>query len=110
MTETLPGKEPNQTLLFPAFALVWACTTLVHQLAFTFWTESWQGWLLVLMAFGVILRPSCFRRFFALVVASVLNLGHKLPFVPNHILYEGVLHVTMLLGVMSLALSGTFGS
>ena len=84
---------------FPVFALIWAVTTLVHQLAFTFWTESWQGWILVLATFAVIYQPSCVLRFGVMVFASLLNLWHKLPFVPNHILYEGMLHVIMLIAM-----------
>ncbi len=38
-------------------------------------------------------------RFTVLVIASLLNLWHKLPFVPNHILFEGMLHVMMLIGL-----------
>ncbi|MAS95980.1 MAG: hypothetical protein CMO55_22475 [Verrucomicrobiales bacterium] len=92
---------------FATFALIWAVTTLAHQLAFTFWTESWQGWVLVSAAIAVIFRPSCVLRFVILVVASLLNLWHKLPFVPNHILYEGMLHIIMLLGALSFFWKGS---
>lgn len=84
---------------FPTFAFVWATTALVHQLAFSFWVESWEGWVLVLSAVAVIYRPDCLFRFGMLVVASLLHLWEKMPFVPNHILYEGMLHLTMLLGL-----------
>ena len=84
---------------FAAFALIWAITTLVHQLAFTFWAESWEGWLLVIAASASIFRPSCVLRFGVLIVTSSINLIHKLPFVPNHILYEGMLHLIMLLAL-----------
>ncbi|MEX2579342.1 MAG: HTTM domain-containing protein [Verrucomicrobiales bacterium] len=84
---------------FAAFSLIWACTALVHQLAFTFWTESWQGWLLVVAAIACIVRSNCVLRFTVLVVASLLNLWHKLPFVPNHILFEGMLHLVMAIGL-----------
>lgn len=86
---------------FSVFALVWAITTLAHQLAFTFWTESWEGWLLVAAAVAVLFRSDCAIRFLILVVCSLLNLWHKLPFVPNHILWEGMLHVIMLVGAVS---------
>ncbi|HRQ88246.1 MAG TPA: HTTM domain-containing protein [Bacteroidia bacterium] len=85
---------------FPAFSLIWAITALVHQLAFTFWTESWDGWVLVLAAVAVVHRPECILRFAILVVASLTHLWQKLPFVPNHILYEGMLHLVMLLGLV----------
>lgn len=92
---------------FPTFALIWAITTLAHQLAFTFWTESWQGWVLVTATIAVLFRPSCAIRFLCLVVASLLNLWNKLPFVPNHILYEGMLHLVMLFGAASFFWKGS---
>ncbi len=100
-----PSSAPERTLYSPfsAFAFVWAVTALVHQLAFTFWTESWEGWVLVLAAVAVIFRSGCVMRFGVLVVASLLHLWEKMPFVPNHILYEGMLHLIMLL-----ALAGFF--
>lgn len=110
MPNSLPqNSESGDARFFPAFALIWAGTTLIHQLAFTFWTETWQGWILVTATFGVILNPACFRRFTALIVASLMNLGYKMPFVPNHILYEGILHITMLLGILGFVLRGEFG-
>lgn len=109
MASTLPKTDSGAARFFPAFALIWACTTLIHQLAFSFWIETWDGWLLVIATFGVILEPACFRRFLGLVVASLLHFAHKLPFVPNHILYEGMLHLTMLLGVLGMAVGGSFG-
>ncbi|MEQ1842800.1 MAG: hypothetical protein ABL994_20560, partial [Verrucomicrobiales bacterium] len=99
MPQNLSSPSTGDYRPFPTFALIWAVTTLVHQLAFTFWTESWQGWILVLATFAVIYQPSCVLRFGAMVFASLLNLWHKLPFVPNHILYEGMLHVIMLLAM-----------
>lgn len=86
---------------FATFSLVWGISTLIHQLAFTFWTESWQGWVLVAAAIAVIWKPSCVIRFIVLAVASLMNLWHKLPFVPNHTLYEGMLHLIILLGAIS---------
>jgi len=83
---------------FPVFALVWAVTALTHQLAFTFWAETWQGWLLVVSAIAVLFRPQCFLRFLALALCSLVNLWNKMPYVPNHILYEGMLHLVILLG------------
>ncbi|NLT70500.1 MAG: HTTM domain-containing protein [Verrucomicrobiaceae bacterium] len=91
---------------FSAFALIWAVTTLAHQLAFTFWTESWQGWLLVTAAIAVIYRPGCVLRLGVLVVTSLLNLWHKLPFVPNHILFEGMLHLIMLIALIGFFRTG----
>ncbi len=91
---------------FAAFSLIWAVTTLAHQLAFTFWTESWQGWTLVIVAIAVVFRPSCVVRFLGLVIASLFNLWHKLPFVPNHILFEGMLHLIIVLGGISFFLRG----
>lgn len=91
---------------FATFSLVWAITTLAHQLAFTFWTESWQGWVLAIAAVAVIYHPSCSLRFGFLIVASLMNLWHKLPFVPNHILFEGMLHVIILIAMVGFFVAG----
>ncbi|MDF1659552.1 MAG: HTTM domain-containing protein [Verrucomicrobiales bacterium] len=97
-----PDVDSNKTYRpFPAFSLVWGISTLIHQLAFTFWTESWQGWVLVAAAIAVIWKPSCTVRFVLLVLAALVNLWNKLPFVPNHVLYEGMLHLIILLGAIS---------
>lgn len=91
---------------FATFSLIWAITTLAHQLAFTFWTETWQGWVLVLAAVAVIRTPDCVLRFGVLALSSMMHLWQKLPFVPNHILYEGMLHLIMLLGIGGFLVSG----
>ncbi|PAW64896.1 MAG: hypothetical protein B9S36_01455 [Verrucomicrobiia bacterium Tous-C2TDCM] len=91
---------------FAAFALVWAISSLIHQLAFTFWTESWEGWVLVLTAIALVYRPDCVLRFAIHAIASLLQLWDKLPFVPNHILYEGMLHLIMLLGAIGFFFRG----
>lgn len=96
--KTIPPSSKNLEI-FPGFARIWACATLVHQLAFTFWAESWEGWVLVISAISVLFQPRCLHRFIWLIVASLLNLFNKLPFVPNHILFEGMLHVMMLLAI-----------
>lgn len=91
---------------FATFALIWAISSLIHQLAFTFWTETWEGWVLVLAAIAVIYRPECVMRFTIHAVASLIQLWDKLPFVPNHILYEGMLHLIMLLAAAGFFLKG----
>ena len=85
---------------FAAFSLIWACTALVHLLSFSFWMETWQGWVVVISAIACIVRSDCVFRFSVLIVASLLHLWNKLPFVPNHILFEGMLHIMMLIGLV----------
>ncbi len=104
MTASTSASDRTEYRPFPAFALVWGVTTLVHQLAFTFWADSWKGWLLVLAAIAVVYRPACVLRFTALVAVSLLHLWEKLPFVPNHILYEGMLHVILLIALVGFLL------
>ncbi len=101
MNRTGQGDDLTAFKPFACFALIWACTTLVHQLAFTFWTESWQGWILVIAAIACLFQPNCVFRFAFLIFSSLLNLWHKLPFVPNHILFEGMLQVMMAIGLIS---------
>jgi hypothetical protein len=58
LTKNQTKESPNccPAEIFPGFARIWACATLVHQLAFTFWAESWPGWVLVICAS---LYPAC---------------------------------------------------
>ncbi len=85
---------------FRSFALIWAITTLIHQLSFSFWLQTWPGWLLTYCAFLVILEPRCFVRFSALIATSLINWFYKLPFVPNHMLFEGMINLMMLVGLI----------
>ena len=101
MSDPVASSRQGDYQPFATFALVWAMATLAHQLAFTFWTESWQGWVLLVTVIAVLYEPACVIRFAALVLASLVNLWHKLPFVPNHILFEGMLHLIMLIVLMS---------
>jgi len=91
---------------FPTFVTIWAITALVHQLGFSFWVETWQGWVLVFSACVALFRPDCAFRFTVLILASLLNFAKSLPFVPNHILLEGLLHFTMLLALAGFFLRG----
>lgn len=104
-TADIDSSRPGDDLtFFRGFARIWACATLVHQLAFTFWAEAWPGWVLVITAMAVLHQPGCLYRFSWLIMASLLNLINKLPFVPNHILFEGMVHLTMLAGVVEVYL------
>lgn len=91
---------------FPTFVTIWAITALVHQLSFSFWVETWQGWVLVFTACVALFRPDCAFRFTVLIIASLLNFAKNLPFIPNHILFEGLLHFTMLLALAGFFLRG----
>lgn len=106
MTPALTSSSTGDYRPFSAFALIWSLATLAHQLAFTFWTESWQGWILVIAAIAVLYQPGCVLRFGFLVLSSMVNLWQKLPFVPNHILYEGMLHLIMLIAIGGFFLTG----
>jgi len=92
--------------LFPLFALLWAFVTLVHQISDSFWIDGWIGWLLVISASAVIFEPRCLVRFTAMVIVSLANLYPKMPFVPNHILFEGMIHITILIGMIEVFLRG----
>lgn len=72
---------------------------MVHQLAFSFWLVTWQGWLLNLGIIAVVFKPRCLACFTCLVAGALLKFYHDLPFVPNHLFFEGLLHVTFVLGL-----------
>lgn len=82
------------------FAVVWALATIIHLLSFPFWARTWQGWLVVLM-FGLVLaRPRSLSRFTFFLCASLANLFRAMPFVPNHVLFEGMVNFTMLISIV----------
>lgn len=85
---------------FPTFAFIWGVSTLIHQISLLFWLGTWQGWLLTFAAMLVVLEPRCALRFGSMVALSLLNLWEKLPFVPNHILFEGFLNLTILIALI----------
>ncbi|MCG6156498.1 HTTM domain-containing protein [Rubinisphaera margarita] len=82
------------------FAVLWATATFLHLMSFHFWARTWQGWVLVLCTSLVLLRPRSPQRFGFLIAASLLNLFRSLPFVPNHILFEGMINLTILTGFL----------
>ncbi len=84
---------------FASFALIWAVTAMVHQLAFSFWLVTWQGWLLNVGIVAVIFNPRCVLCFTCMVIGSLLKFYHDLPFVPNHLFFEGLLHLGILFGL-----------
>lgn len=81
------------------FAFLWAAATQIHLMSFHFWAHTWQGWTLVLCVSLVLLQPQSLFRFAAMVAASLANLFQHLPFVPNHILFEGLVNLTILIGL-----------
>ena len=91
-------REANRA--FPCFALLWALATLVHQLSFTFWLQTWPGWLLTFATCLVVLEPRCVIRFLVMLVFSLINLWYRLPDVPNHMLFEGMANLTLLIAIV----------
>lgn len=94
-----PAHELRSISPLGTFAAIWASAALLHLLAFPFWARTWQGWLLVLSVGFVLNRPQSLPRFTFFIVAALLNLFRQMPFVPNHFLFEGMIHVTVLLSI-----------
>jgi len=95
------------------FGIVWALATLMHLLSFPFWARTWQGWLVVLTCSLVLLQPRSLPRFSIFIVASLLNLFRAMPFVPNHVLFEGMINLTIIVSISwtllgSISLSGAW--
>ncbi|MCH8829572.1 MAG: HTTM domain-containing protein, partial [Planctomycetes bacterium] len=82
------------------FAGIWACATLVHLLSFPFWARTWQGWVLILAVGLTLAQPRSLPRFTFMIVASLTNLFRQMPFVPNHILFEGMVNLTILISIV----------
>lgn len=97
MSSTARPRERESTASpLTAFAVVWATATLIHLVSFHFWARTWQGWTLVLCVGLVLTRPRSLPRFTAMAAASLANLYRTLPFVPNHIFFEGIVNLTIL--------------
>lgn len=105
-----PSEKPRSSFRPAAplttFATIWACATLVHLVAFPFWARTWQGWTLVLAVGLTLAEPRSLARFSFLVVASLLNLARQMPFVPNHILFEGMINLTILTSIFWVRFTG----
>ncbi|WP_013627383.1 HTTM domain-containing protein [Rubinisphaera brasiliensis] len=81
------------------FGSVWALVTLIHLLSLPFWARTWQGWALVLATGLLLLAPQSRSRFAAFIALALANLFRAMPFVPNHVLFEGMINVTILLSL-----------
>ena len=103
MTSNSSSRTPSGSRLnfhpLMIFAVVWALATIIHLLSFPFWARTWQGWLVVLMFGLVLLQPRSLSRFTVFLIASLLNLFRAMPFVPNHVLFEGMVNLTILIAI-----------
>lgn len=101
MSESVPQNALNSASQpLPVFAFIWAMATQIHLMSFHFWATTWQGWMLVLCVSLVLLQPASLPRFALMITASLNNLFQHLPFVPNHILFEGMVNLTILIGIL----------
>ena len=84
-----------------AFTLLWAVATLIHQASFTGWISLNRplGWGLTALASMAVIWPRSIALFTAMVGVSALYTMQRLPNVPNHILFELFVSLTILLGV-----------
>lgn len=83
------------------FALLWAVATLIHQASFTGWISEDRplGWLLTGLAAGVIIWPRSIPLFATMVAMSAAYTLQRLPNIPNHILFELFVNLTILCGM-----------
>jgi len=83
------------------FAFLWACQALVHHEFYAGWLTQHdpRGWLLTVLAVGVLLFPRAVPLLTAMLAASITYNVAKWPFVVNHILVESLID-TLLLGAL----------
>ena len=83
------------------FALLWAMATLIHQASFTGWiSERWPlGWALTGLATLVVIWPRSISLFATMVAISAMYTTQRLPSIPNHILFELFVNLTILGGL-----------
>lgn len=84
-----------------AFALLWAVATLIHQASFTGWISEDRllGWLLTGLAALVVVWPRSISLFATMVAISAVYTISRLPGIPNHILFELFVNLTILFGI-----------
>jgi len=90
----------SQVQSLSLFGGIWALVTLIHLLSLPFWARTWQGWALVLATGLLLLAPQSRPRFAAFITLALANLFRALPFVPNHVLFEGMINVTILISLL----------
>lgn len=102
------GKELDGLAVF---AFLWAVVTLFHQVSFKTWISQHEplGWLLTAAAFLLTLRPRSILILAMMLVLSILYTLQRSPFVPNHILFECLVNVTMLLALAHTMIQGLTG-
>lgn len=90
------------------FAFLWACQAIVHQDFYSAWMHEpdIRGWLLSILAIGVLLRPRSLPLFCGMLSTSIVYNVVRWPFVVNHILVESVINLTILWAVATVALRG----
>ena len=84
-----------------AFALLWAVATLIHQASFTGWISESRptGWLVSGLAGVVIVWPQSISLFATLASVSAIYTMQRLPGIPNHILFELFVNLTIVCGI-----------
>jgi hypothetical protein len=92
------GRSPDR-LAFIVF--LWACQALVHQEFFQHWLRAGDplGWALTVVALATLLFPRQLWMFAAMLVCSTLHSARGMPSLPNHILVEMLLNMTLLAAI-----------
>jgi hypothetical protein len=108
-TQDQPGQIGKELDGLTVFAFLWAVATLFHQVSFKTWISQHEplGWLLTAAAFLLTLRPRSILILAMMLVLSILYTLQRSPFVPNHILFECLVNVTMLLALAHTMIKAT---
>jgi hypothetical protein len=100
-TQDQQGQTGKELDRLTVFAFLWAVATLFHQFSFKSWMGQHEslGWLVTTAAFVLTLRPRSILIWAMMLALSILYTLQRFPFVPNHILFESLVNVTVLLGL-----------
>jgi hypothetical protein len=86
---------------FSLFATTWAIAGILHQMSFVDWRwHSFHGGLLTAALLWVLLRPSSWVRFAALLLVDCVAVGLEFPVHPNHIVFAWVVNLTLLTALL----------
>jgi len=97
----LQKNATSDTAGFTLFATTWAIAGILHQMSFVDWRwHSIHGGVLTAALLWVLLRPSSWVRFAALLLVDCVAVGSEFPVHPNHIVFAWVVNLTLLTALL----------
>ncbi|QCK13895.1 hypothetical protein [Mangrovivirga cuniculi] len=92
-------RKSIETEKLKVFSVMWAITVLSHLITFDDWIEVpfYLGYTLAVFCIALLLRPGSMVIFILAVINSLALSFQKMPFIPNHMMYEWLINIPLLL-------------